>query len=1285
MLEREAVARRFPIHLHSLPCPSVGAKDRLAARPAGIVLLSCLLALASGSASASQSVIPFKSGPVSTSLQSGQALKSALQATAASLGARHVVVQLAKPATEKEKLALRDSGLELLSPLGGSAYFARTLPGGLNLDQLGTSGSELAILDIDPAWKAHPTVTARDVPSYAIVDDTDPSDPVVAAYLLFHSDVDLEPEGEQAAKSGGATPVEQIRAINGLVVTFPLSQVDSLVAQDEVMWLEWPLPPMSEVNDSNRAITQADTLQAAPYGLDGTGVSVMVYDGGYARASHNDFGGRLTVYDSSGLSYHATHVAGTIGGDGSSSGGTYKGMAPATTLLSYGFQYNGTGTFLYSNPGDINSDYDQAINTHGADISNNSIGTNTEPNGFPCSIQGDYGVTSALIDSIAGGSLGAPFRIVWANGNERQGSRCDVEGFGDYYSTAPPAGAKNHITVGALNSNNDSMTSFSSWGPVDDGRMKPDISAPGCQSNGDGGVTSTDSSSDTAYLTICGTSMAAPTVTGLAALMLEDFRTNNPGEPDPRNSTLKTLFAHNAVDLGNVGPDHVYGYGSVRAQATVDFMRDGNFLEEEVDQGTTFTVSIPVSASDTELKVTVAWDDAPGTPNVDPALVNDLDVRVISPSSTTHLPWTLDPAAPSSAAVQNAANRRDNIEQVYVSGPEPGVWRVEVVGFSVPEGPQSFSLAASPTLTNCTSAGTLHLSSQEYTCSDSVTIHLNDCDLNTDDATIQTASVSIASGSEPGGESVLLTETGAATAAFSGSISLATANSVGVLQVADGETITATYIDADDGQGGNNVPVTASAGMDCVPPNISNVQTLNISLNTATASFDTDEGANGTVSFGSSCGSLTESAVDSGYPTSHSINLTGLTNGTTYYYSVAAEDQASNSSSDDNGGACFSFSTVDAIDYFTESFGGDNDLDNTRLTFTPDGSADFYCGTADSILALPVDPSGGTVLSLGDDDFQAVTLPSNQVSLYGTAYSTFYVGSNGYITFTSGDTDYTESLSDHFDLPRISPLFDDMNPSSAGSVSWQSLADRIVVTWQGVPEYGTSTSNTMQVEMHFDGTIVLSYLAVAATDGIAGLSAGGGQPSDFVEIDLTTLDGCTCDDDDGDGACNDADNCLEVANPSQVDTDQDGYGNLCDPDLNEDGTTGIPDFNEFRAAFGASCSDVNYDADADFNSDCAIGIPDFNIFRDYFGGPPGPSGYACAGTIPCPSPLEEFKAGGSSGPTSGAAPSSLPTLGPAPIGLLAVILGTLGLGSLGANRRSRKSSRARRTQRTKRN
>jgi hypothetical protein len=243
-----------------------------------------------------------------------------------------------------------------------------------------------------------------------------------------------------------------------------MARIPALAAEDAIQWIEHALPQLSETNVENRAITGANLVQAAPYNLNGSGVTALIYDAGIARATHQDFGGRLTVHDSSGVITHATHVAGTVGGAGTATGGNQRGMAPACTLLSYGFQYNGSGTFLYTNPGDIEADYTNAFVNQGADVANNSIGTNTETNGFPCSIQGDYGVTDVLIDSLVRGSLGAPTRIVWANGNERQGNFCDIEGFGDYYSTAPPATAKNHITVGALNANDDSMTSFSSWG-----------------------------------------------------------------------------------------------------------------------------------------------------------------------------------------------------------------------------------------------------------------------------------------------------------------------------------------------------------------------------------------------------------------------------------------------------------------------------------------------------------------------------------------------------------------------------------------------------------------------------------------------------------------------------------------------------------------------------------------------------------------------------------------------------------------------------------------------------
>ncbi len=610
---------------------------------------------------------------------------------------RHVVLQFSSPVDDAVRGQLRAAGVELLAPLGDGAFFAVARNAG-KLSRAGSVPTLRAAAAIDRSMKLHSRVTSNDWPAYAIVGKAaSESEDRVAIYAVFHGDVAMKRAVATAVRAG-ATVKSELGPINALVLELPKSSVAALADDDGVQWIEPPIPAMSSTNDSNRALTQAATVQTAPYNLTGAGVNVLVYDGGTARSTHQDFGGRVTVRDGSGMIDHATHVCGTIGGSGAASGGTFRGMAPGVTIQSYGLQTNGSGVFLYTNPGDLMSDYSEAINSFGAQIANNSIGTNTETNGFDCGIQGDYGVTDQLIDSIVRGSLGAPFRILWANGNERQGNRCDVEGFGDFYSTAPPACAKNHITVGAVNSNDDSMTSFSSWGPADDGRLKPDISGPGCQSNGDFGVTSCLASSDTAYGAACGTSMATPTVTGLCALLLEDFRTHFVGSADPRNSTLKILLAQNAVDRGNVGPDFQFGYGSVRIKDTIDFMRSGNFFENSVSQSGIVTTSVTVAPGTPQLKITLAWDDAPGTPNVNPALVNDLDLIVISPSSVRAFPWTLDPANPSAAAVRTQADHINNIEQVVVDSPAAGVWQVQVVGTTVPQGPQPFSLCGSPNI-----------------------------------------------------------------------------------------------------------------------------------------------------------------------------------------------------------------------------------------------------------------------------------------------------------------------------------------------------------------------------------------------------------------------------------------------------------------------------------------------------------------------------------------------------------------------------------------------------------
>lgn len=1091
--------------------------------------LTLTLAISCGltvGASSHAGEIQWRSGTVQTEFVApAQAAQSVAALTAArgANGNRHIVVQFDAPVDDAKRAALAASGVTLLNYLGDNSFYATTNSTRLNADGLAATNLRAA-MEVQTNWKLHDTLSRGEVVPWAIVGADaaaferepellrqiivpQPGDNIdVIAYVIFHPDVELDRDATAAVQENGGVVIDDMRSINGLVVQLPFDRISALANEDAVQYIEPPLPPFSIDNSSNRARVGADTAQVAPYNLNGSGVSVLVYDGGTGLASHVDFGGRLTPRDTSGLSDHSTHVSGTVGGDGTASAGANRGMAPGVTIESYGFETGGPleAGFLYTNPGDLEADYNQAINTFGADISNNSIGTNVAPNGFPCSWEGDYNATSSLIDAIVRGSLGAPFRIVWAGGNERGNGSCGTT----YNTIAPPAGAKNHLSIGALNSNNDSVTSFTGWGPTDDGRLKPDFSAPGCQSNDDGGVTSTSSSGG--YNVKCGTSMASPTVCGISALLLQDFRANNPGDPDFRNSTLKAVLAQTAVDIESPGPDYRSGYGSVRVVPAIDLMRAGNFLESELGHGETAQFLIVVGALDTELRVTLAWDDVPGTPAVNPTLVNDLDLRVIDVNSNEFLPWTLDPLNPANAAVQTAPDHRNNLEQVFINSPPPGSYLVQVTGFNVPQGPQSFSMAAGPLLINCSPQGIVEFDQPSYNCDSVATITVNDCDVNTNDLVIETVQITVESDSEPGGEIVTLTESGPQTAYFVGTIGLSTVDAGGVLNIAEGDTITATYIDADDGFGGTNVVVTSDAAVDCTPPIISSVGAINIEPRSATVAFDTDEPAAATVHYGLDCSSLGFTASAFGFNTSHAINLNQLQDDTTYYFSVEATDPAANTTIDTNGGACYSFATPEIPDFFTELFISDFDLDNQAILFAPNGSIDQYAACRFATVALPTDPTGGTQIFLGDTgSFQVNLTGGNDVLLYGVNYGSFYVNANGNITFTAADTDSTESFDDHFDTPRVSVLFDDLDPAEGGTISWKELSDRAVVTWQNVPEDGGNNMNTFQIELYYDGRIQLAWLNIAATDGLVGLSPGGGVPVDFFETDLTdTLGDC---------------------------------------------------------------------------------------------------------------------------------------------------------------------------------
>ncbi|MHC4527829.1 MAG: S8 family serine peptidase, partial [Planctomycetota bacterium] len=189
-------------------------------------------------------------------------------------------------------------------------------------------------------------------------------------------------------------------------------------------------------------------------------------------------------------------------------------------------------------------------------------------------------------------------------------------------------------------------------------------------------------------------------------------------------------------------------------------------------------------------------------------------------------------------------------------------------------------------------------------------------------------------------------------------------------------------------------------------------------------------------------------------------------------------------------------------DMFTESFETYNDLTFLSLTFSPDGSASYYEACRARAGEFPTDPNGGTGVTFWDDDSIEVALENEkQILFYGQWYDRFYIGSNGYITFGAGDTQYSPTLKNHFSMPRISGLFTDLLPVDYWNISFKQLDDRVAVTYWDVPLYGHKDSkNSFQIEIFFvDGTIRITWLELVETASISGLSKGKGLPPVFFK------------------------------------------------------------------------------------------------------------------------------------------------------------------------------------------
>lgn len=588
---------------------------------------------------------------------------------------QHVMVQFYDALPDREVLS--GYGVTLLGHLPHHTFQAY-VPAG-RLDDLARDGRIRAIVPIDPEDKISPHIRERGISPHGMTPDG-----LARVIVILFDDVDRA-AGERLVGSYGEI-VDAPPRKNLFGLHLPVERIPELALHDAVRWIEEAPAGNAELLDQSRAAVNLEPVQEAPYNLDAAGIVLAMWDAGLVY-EHNDLAGRVTHGDACPFnSEHASHVSGILAGDGTESDGQYRGFATRAEVRSYEWP---------NDISELDSETADAI-LFGAILSQNSWGFVVD--GTNCDSHGDYDAWSECYDEIVNGALGDEITVVCATGNEENDGDCAPY---PYHQLLPPiATAKNPIAVGAVYSDTQEHTCFSSRGPTDDGRLKPDLVAPGDEANDypenpcifQDRILSTLLSQD--YINKAGTSMSAPMVSGTVGLLRQQF--DDLGYVNIPPHTYRAILAMTADDLGNPGADYTHGHGMLDVLEAVELV-ERHYPNEELirwdtvvdDEILTYEMTVPPGQA--QLRVALAWDDLPGDPAAAVQLVNDLDVYLVSPSATNFHAYRLDPTNPDDAAF-TGWNDLDNLEVVQVDAPEPGRWQVKVWGWDIPVGSQQFTL-----------------------------------------------------------------------------------------------------------------------------------------------------------------------------------------------------------------------------------------------------------------------------------------------------------------------------------------------------------------------------------------------------------------------------------------------------------------------------------------------------------------------------------------------------------------------------------------------------------------
>jgi hypothetical protein len=458
-------------------------------------------------------------------------------------------------------------------------------------------------------------------------------------------------------------------------------------------------------SSSSSAVTTQNISMPNPVAVDNAQRKVIAY---------NTAPGAGQAYDHDACSEHGTHVSGSVGGDNFAtlpnpnppySGGhdTGDGMAPLAKIFFEDIGYvSGTQCAL-----NFPSLYDLLAQERSSDanirISTNSWGDTNRT------------YTQLSLDSDAFMWDNPDFVILYAMGNSGSGNGCT--GIGD------PATAKNPISVGAVNNASSGMTSYSSPGPPNDGRLKPDISCPGgdlassriVSAAGDQSITSNNCSTKA----LQGTSMATPTCAGGTAIVRQYFTEGwyPTGTKTPSNAFIPSAALIKAViinggynmaggaytgsyypgcpNTAEDAPAMGQGWGRMHLENSLYFSGDARKLivwdksnSEGVSTGQTHNYSFTVNSSSQPLKVTLVWTEPESSINCNPCLVDDLDLEVTAPSGTYYrgnqFTGTTGKVSTPNPTGKDALN---NVEGILVNNPATGNWTIAVKGINVPGQP----------------------------------------------------------------------------------------------------------------------------------------------------------------------------------------------------------------------------------------------------------------------------------------------------------------------------------------------------------------------------------------------------------------------------------------------------------------------------------------------------------------------------------------------------------------------------------------------------------------------